>query len=121
MRRTVPRVIRVGPGRAFAVPSAAARAAGDGDIVEIEAPGYEGDVATWVQSDLVIRGVGGRPCLRAVGGELGRSGIWVLRGRDTIIENMEFCGARAATRNGAGICLDGVGLTVRHCYVHDND
>lgn len=56
-----PGLLRVGPGEAYPVPSAAAKAARDGDVVEIRAGTYSGDVAVWLASNLVIRGVGGRP------------------------------------------------------------
>jgi hypothetical protein len=56
-----PGLLRVGPGETYAVPSAAAKAARDGDVVEIRAGTYSGDVAVWRASNLVIRGVGGRP------------------------------------------------------------
>ena len=52
--------LQVGPGRSLSVPSEAAQIARDGDVVEISAAFYEGDVAIWPQNDLTIRGVGGR-------------------------------------------------------------
>jgi hypothetical protein len=40
-------VLRVGPKRAYATPSAASRAVRDGDVVEIDAGVYDADVAVW--------------------------------------------------------------------------
>ncbi|MFO1188345.1 MAG: hypothetical protein U1E97_01825 [Alphaproteobacteria bacterium] len=58
-------VHRVGSGKAFRVPSDAARVARSGDTVEIDAGVYEGDVAVWPQSNLTLRGVGGMVELRS--------------------------------------------------------
>src|SRR5207249_2554137 len=55
----VDRVLRVGPGKPFALPSAAASAATEGAVIEIDAGLYEGDVAIWTADHLTIRGVGG--------------------------------------------------------------
>jgi hypothetical protein len=52
------RVLHVGPSRELKVPSQAAKEARNGDIVEIDAADYRGDVAVWNQNDIVIRGVG---------------------------------------------------------------
>ena len=46
--------LRVGSGASLRVPSAAARVARDGDVVEIECGVYD-DVAVWTQNDLTIR------------------------------------------------------------------
>jgi hypothetical protein len=114
-------VWRVGPGKAFRVPSAAAAAARDGDVVEIDAGLYPDDVATWVQNDLLIRAVGGRAHLRANGALAEDKGIWVIKGRNVTVEGAEFSGARSARRNGSGILGEGVGLSLRRCRFHDND
>jgi hypothetical protein len=45
----------------------------------------------------------------------------VIKGRNTTVENIEFSGARVPDKNGAGIRQEGVGLTVRNCYFHDNE
>src|SRR5262245_27983068 len=87
-------VLHVGPGKPLAVPSAAAKSAKDGDVIEIEAGTYEADVATWTQNNLMIRGVGGQVYLQANGANAAGKGIWVISGRDTTIENVAFSGAR---------------------------
>ena len=114
-------VLKVGPTRSYRVPSAAAAQVQDGDVVEIDAGVYEGDVAVWSKNNLILRGVGGRPHLKAGGASAQGKGTWVVAGRNTTVEHVEFSGARAAHQNGAGIRLDGVGLTVRHCFFHDNE
>jgi hypothetical protein len=116
-----PAVLRVGAKRELKRPSAAAKIARDGDVIEIDAGTYDGDAAVWRQHRLTIRGVGGRPHLRANGAHAEGKAIWVIKGNDTTIERMEFSGAKVPDRNGAGIRLEGAGLTVRDCYFHDNE
>src|SRR4029079_2926598 len=48
-----PRILDVGPGRAFHTPSAAAAAARQGDVIRI-APGTYEDCAVWRANGLVI-------------------------------------------------------------------
>jgi len=38
-----------------------------------------------------------------------------------IIETIEFSGAKAGDRNGAGIRLEGKDLTLRNCFFHHNE
>ncbi|HNP62624.1 MAG TPA: right-handed parallel beta-helix repeat-containing protein [Woeseiaceae bacterium] len=114
-------VLLVGPNMPYELPSEAAMVAEDGDIVEIEATVYAGDAAVWTQNDLVIRGVGGRPHIRADGAAAEGKAIWVIKGDNTVIENIEMSGATVADANGAGIRLEGTNLTVRGCYFHDNE
>jgi parallel beta helix pectate lyase-like protein len=110
----------VGPQHELKTPSAAAKVARDGDVVEIEPGLYAGDAAVWIQNRLTIRALGGRAHLRADGAQAEGKGIWVIKGAGTTIEGIEFSGAKAADRNGAGIRLEGPGLTVRASYFHDN-
>jgi len=115
------RVLRVGPDQPLRAPSAAAAVAQDGDVVEIEAGEYPRDVAVWSASRLTLRGVHGWAHLAAQGRSAQQKAIWVLRGRDTTVEHIEFYGCRVPDRNGAGIRQEGPGLTVRHCRFHDNE
>lgn len=114
-------ILRVGPGRSLTTPSAAARMAKDGDVIEIDAGTYDGDVAVWRRNNLTIRGAGGRAHLRAQGRHAEGKAIWVIKGANTTVENIEFSGARVRDRNGAGIRQEGPGLVVRNCYFHDNE
>jgi parallel beta helix pectate lyase-like protein len=115
------RVLRVGPARELARPSDAARMAQDGDTVEIDAGEYLGDVAVWSQSDLTLRGVGGLAHLKAEGNAAEGKGIWVLRGDRTRIESIELSGAKVGDLNGAGVRLEGSGLTIVGSSFHDNE
>jgi len=114
-------ILRVGPKETLKTPSAAAAVARDGDVIEIEAGVYPGDAAVWRQNGLTIRGVGGVAHLRADGAHAEEKAIWVIKGANTRIENIEFSGARVPHRNGAGIRLEGANLTVRHCRFHHNE
>jgi hypothetical protein len=115
------RRLRVGPGQPYKTPSAAAAAAQDGDTVEIDGGEYAGDVAVWSANRLTLRGVNGRPHLAANGNSAQHKAIWVIRGNDTKVDNIEFSGCRVPDRNGAGIRHEGAGLVVRHCSFHDNE
>ena len=115
------RVLRVGPQQQLRRPSDAARVARDNDLIEIEAGRYVGDVAFWTQNGLLLRGVNGRPHLDSQGHTAQEQGIWVFRGNDIAVENIEFSGARSRTRNGSGIRFFGRNLTVRDSYFHDNE
>ncbi len=117
----MPAVIEVGPGKEYAKPSDAAKAAKDGDVIEIAAGVYAGDVAVWQSSNLIIRGIAGRPHLRADGASAEGKAIWVIKGNNVTVENLEFSGARVPDLNGAGIRMEGLGLTIRHCFFHDNE
>ena len=95
------RVLKVGPDQPLKRPSDAARVAQDNDIIEIEAGRYVGDVAFWTQNGLLLRGVNGRPHLDSQGRTAQDQGIWVFRGNDIVVENIEFSGARSRGRNGS--------------------
>lgn len=114
------RILRVGPGQSFALPSAAAAAARDGDTVEI-LPGTYRDVAVWKANRLTIRGVGGRPRIDAGGGGAAGKAAWVIAGRRVLVENVELTGARVPDKNGAGIRAEGGDLTLREVLIHGNE
>ena len=113
--------LRVGPTRTYTTISSAAAAAQSGDSVLIDAGTYTGDVCSWNASNLVVRGVGGRPILNANGLNAAGKGTWVVVGGNFTAENIEFYGATCVDMNGAGIRSDAPGyLVIRNCYFHDN-
>jgi hypothetical protein len=114
------RLLQVGPGRRLKLPSKAAALARTGDVVEIDAETYVGDVAVWTADNLTIRGVGGRPKLLAAGESAENKATWVIKGRNAVVEGIEFAEAVSTNGNGAGIRAEGINLTVRDCYFHDN-
>ncbi len=115
---------RIGPNDTYTSPNALynANVVQDGDTIEIEVATYTGtaSLAVWQRNNLVIRGIGGRPHLVADGQYIWGKGIWVLAGNDITVEDIEFSGAAVPDQNGAGIRLDGTGMTVRRCYFHHN-
>jgi hypothetical protein len=115
------RVLRVGPGQMLATPSAAAAAAQAGDVIQIAAGDYRGDVATWRANSLTICGMGGRARLFADGRSAQGKAIWVIAGANVVVEGIEFREATVPDQNGAGIRAEGGDLTVRDCGFFDND
>jgi hypothetical protein len=117
------RVLHVGPGQRFARPCQAIARAHAGDTIQIDARGnrsYRGDVCAWSTNRLTIAGVDGRAHIDAAGANSEGKAIWVIAGDDTTIENVELSGARVPDENGAGIRLQGAGLTVTHCRFDHN-
>lgn len=113
--------LQVGPNRQFVLPSVAAHFAKDGDIVEIDAGIYDRDAAVWKQNDLTIKGIGGKAHIKAQGVAAQGKATWIVSGKNVVIENIEFSGARVPDRNGAGIRLEGTDLTVRNSHFHHNE
>jgi hypothetical protein len=113
-------VVRIGPNRAFITPSAAAPNVQDGDVIEIDAGTYQNDAVVWAQNSLIIRGIG-KPHIQANGAHAEGKGTWLIKGNDTVIEGIEFSGAAVPDENGAAIRLEGRNLTLRDCYIHDNE
>jgi hypothetical protein len=114
--------LQVGPGKPFATPCAAIAAAVPGSTIEIDSSvPYSGDTCAWSIDNLTIRGVGGARAHIDAGGQSSQGkAIWVISGKNTVIENIEFSGASVPSLNGAGIRQQGENLTVRNCYFHDN-
>ena len=114
--------LNVGPTRMYKTPCEAFKASHDGDLIEVDAEvTYVGDVCTIYRNRLSIRGVGGRARIDAGGKSAQGKSIWVVAGNDTTIENIEFANCRVADKNGAGIRQEGINLTLRHCFFHDNE
>ena len=118
-------VFEVGSTKTYISPNAlyGAGVVADGDTIYIDAETYSGtaSLAVWQKNNLYIKGVGGKPHLEANGQNIWGKGIWVCAGNNITVENIEFSGATVPSENGAGIRLDGNGLTVRNCYFHDNE
>ena len=104
------RTLSVGPGQEFAVPSLAARAALDGDVVAI-APGTYYDCSVWRAQRLTIAGTGPGAVLTDTTCQ-GKA-ILVLDGDGATIRDLTLARARVEDRNGAGIRLEAQGLTLQ--------
>lgn len=114
------RTIQVGPNELIKTVAEASRLAHDDDVVEIASGEYLGDVTTWTQKRLTIRGIGQRPILNAAGRSAEGKAIWVVRNGDFTVVNIEFRGAQVPDRNGAGIRLEKGKLVVRDCLFLNN-
>lgn len=117
--------LRVGPGQPYAHPCQAVAIASQGDIIEISASGSYGCESSCVirQSNLTLRGVDGRPKIdvSSCGAIAEGKAVWVTKGDNIVVENIEFTGAKVPSSNGAGIRHEGPHLTVRGCYFHHNE
>ena len=111
----------VGAGEKISTLTDAARLAKDGEVIDIQPGNYRGQPAIWTQNNLIIRGVGERPVMLADGKSAEGKAIWVVRGGNVRIENIEFRGARVASRNGAGIRFEKGHLTIKGCRFVDNE
>lgn len=114
-------VWQVGPSLTYTAPSQVSTLVNDGDTVDIAAGTYPSDVARWQANDLLLRGVGGMAHLESNGMAWGGKAIWVIQGDRTTVEWIEFSECAVPDQNGAGIRQEGLDLTVRHCYFHDNE
>jgi MYXO-CTERM domain-containing protein len=113
--------LTVGAGKMYATPCQAIAAAQPNDTIDVAPDTYKDTCAITVPG-LTLRGVGGRPKIDITGvTPYGHKGIYVIDADGVTIENIELTGAQEDTDlNGAGIRIEGTNLTVRNCYIHDN-
>src|ERR1051325_11457207 len=121
------RTWHVGATRQYKVPSAVMSLVATGDTVEIDSGLYLKDVGAWNADSLVLRCPVGFAHLDAQGTAAQRKGIWVINGKHTYVEGIEFSGCAIDSldgQNGAGIRLQsnspGYVFECRRCYFHDN-
>ena len=117
----LPHILRVGPSRSIQKISQAATLAHDGDVIEIDAGVYHGDVVAWDQKTLTIRGVGGNARIFSDGMSAEGKAIWVIHNGRFDIENIDFIGAHVPDRNGAGIRFEEGTLHIHHCLFYGNE
>ena len=113
------RVLDVGPGRAYAAPSAAAAVAKDGDIVAIH-PGTYIDCAVWTANRLIVEGVGDAAKVVIADKSCQEKALFVTVGEGIAIRNLTLSGARVPDANGAGIRGEGRDLTVERVRFLNN-
>jgi hypothetical protein len=116
-----PQTYRVGPDQPYKRVSDLATIARDGDTIEIEAGLYVDDFARWEQNNLTLKGVGGLAHLKGTQEIDNHKAIWIIKGDNVTVENIEFSGARVRGLNGAGIRAEGGKLTIRNSVFHDNE
>ena len=105
------KTLEVGAGKAFAMPSAAAAAAGPGDHIVIY-PGQYFDCATLAASHLTVEGAGDPSTIVLTDKTCGGKALLIVDGDDITIRNITLTRARVADGNGAGIRAEGGNLTV---------
>jgi len=114
-------VWQVGPSQAYTLPSQVSTLVQNGDTVNIDAGNYQSDVCRWTASNLLLRGIGGYAHLESNGLSWGDKAIWVIQGNNVTVEWIEFSECTSTSQNGAGIRGEGLNLTVRNCYFHNNE
>lgn len=117
--------LQVGPDKTYKQVKEAVAAAKAGDTIEVDAGDYVDDISSIKVGDLTIRGVGGRPHLKATVPPPNKKGIFVIEGGvgPVTLENLEFSGSKISEgdgNNGAGVRAQGTDLRVKGCYFHDN-
>jgi hypothetical protein len=105
----VGRMLEVGAGQTYEVPSQAAAVAQDGDTVAIS-PGTYFDCALWRASRLTIAATGPDVVItdRACAGKA----AFVISGDHVVVRGLVFTRIRVPDGNGAGIRAEGSDLTV---------
>ncbi len=102
--------LTVGKDQELPTPSAAAQQAQSGDTVEIE-PGTYYDCAVWKQNHLIIAGAAPGVVITDTACE-GKA-LFVITGNEVTIRDLTLARARVPDGNGAGIRLEGDGLTLQ--------
>jgi MYXO-CTERM domain-containing protein len=115
--------LTVGSGQMYATPCAAIAAAQPNDEVDVY-PGTYTDTCSIAVAGLTLKGVNGQPKIDLTGGTpYGEKAIYVIDAAGVTIENLEMTGATidpSEGENGAAIRIEAQDLTVRGCYIHDN-
>jgi hypothetical protein len=114
----VGRVLEVGAGQTYEVPSAAAANVRDGDTVAIS-PGTYFDCALWHASRLTIAATGPDVVItdRACAGKA----AFVISGDHVVVRGLVFTRIRVPDGNGAGIRAEGNDLTVEDSRFINNE
>ncbi|WP_146101603.1 right-handed parallel beta-helix repeat-containing protein [Rhodopila globiformis] len=112
--------LEVGPGKTYAMPSAAIAAAQDGDHIVIAAGNYF-DCAFVKANNLTIEGAG--PDATVITDKVcGGKALLVIDGNNTTVRNLTLTRARVPDFNGAGIRAEGGNLTIDNVnFVNNQD
>ena len=113
--------IEVGAGKAFTTLGAAAKAAQDGDIINIF-PGVYTTGADWKANSLTIQAVPGTKLGGVViKGTVNNKGVFDIEGDDATVIGLKFTYAHSTDGNGAGIRAEGHNITVQNCEFYGNE
>ncbi len=114
-------VLMVGPKGTPMALEDALRQAQDGDVIELLSGEYSGAPVVIENRRLVIRGVGKRPLIKGSGKMTSAKALWLVRGGEVTLENLEFRGARSTDGEGSGIRMEGGRLHLRKVALYDNE
>ncbi len=113
--------LMVGPkGAPMSLTDALAQAK-DGDTIELLPGDYTGAPVVIENRRLLIKGVGKRPLIKGSGKMASAKALWLVRGGEVTLENLEFRGARSNDGEGAGIRMEGGRLHLRKVALYDNE
>ncbi len=113
--------ITVGPAGQPEAMRQALRDARDGDVIRLLPGNYKGVSAVITQRQLTIRGEGERPVFHGNAKGVDGNAVFIVRGGEVRLENIEFRGVRTADASGAGVRLEAGKLTVVKCAFLDNE
>ena len=99
------KILEVGAGKPYAMPSAAIAASADGDTVRIDAGTYT-DCAI-IATNVTIEGAGPDASTVITDKICGGKALLVTNGTDITIRNLTLQNAKVAEHNGAGIRAQG--------------
>ncbi|MSP02413.1 MAG: hypothetical protein EXR07_15385 [Acetobacteraceae bacterium] len=111
-------VLEAGPGKPFAVPSAAIAKARDGDTVRV-APGEYEDCATIRQNRFTLEGAGGEVVMKAK--TCAGKAILIVAGTKVTVRGLTLANAKVPDRNGAGLRAEGGELLIENVLFLDNE
>lgn len=117
------RVWLAGPAGAAMSLAEALRRAADGDVIELM-PGVYTDRIVIENRRLTIRGLGSGDERTRIDGEgkpVAAPALWIVRGGDVLLQDLEFRGARSSDGAGAALRQEGGRLTLRRCFVFDSE
>jgi hypothetical protein len=113
--------ITVGPAGQPEALRQAVRDAKDGDVIRLLPGNYKGVSVVIAQKQLTIRSEGERPVFDGNAKGVDGNAVFIVRGGEVRLENIEIRGVRTADATGAGVRLDGGKLTVVKCVFLDNE
>lgn len=109
----------VGPAEGPKALADAVARAKDGDTLELLPGEYTGTLL-FEKRRLTLRGMG-KVVVKGDGRIGAAKALWLVRGGDVTIDNIEFRGARSSDGEGSGVRLEGGRLTLRNCVLFDNE
>jgi len=112
-------ILHMGANETYHTLSSALAAAGNGDVIQVDAGTYLNDTAT-VTKNVTIQGVGGLAHFQSSGDIANDKAILIDDAATLTLQNLEFSGAQVADGNGAGIRYEAGTLTIQDSYFHDN-